>query len=36
MDAQDFREFGRAAVDFVADYLENVQDRWVCVSHYRW
>lgn len=27
MDANDFREFGRAAIDFVADYLENVQER---------
>lgn len=27
MDAKDFREFGRAAIDFVADYMENVQDR---------
>lgn len=28
MDAQEFREFGRAAIDFVADYLENIRDRW--------
>lgn len=29
MDAKEFREFGRAAVDFVADYLENIRDRFV-------
>lgn len=29
MDAQEFREFGYAAVDFVADYLENVRERLV-------
>lgn len=27
MDVNQFREFGRAAVDFVADYLENIRDR---------
>lgn len=26
MDAKEFREFGKAAVDFVADYLENIRD----------
>lgn len=30
MDADEFRAFGRAAVDFVADYLENIRER--CVS----
>lgn len=30
MDATEFRKFGRAAVDFVADYLENVRERYVC------
>lgn len=29
MDAKEFREFGRAAVDFIADYLENIRDRLV-------
>lgn len=29
MDANEFRAFGRAAVDFVADYLENIEERWV-------
>lgn len=29
MDAKEFREFGRAAVDFIADYLENIRDRSV-------
>lgn len=29
MDINEFREFGRAAIDFVADYLENIRDRCV-------
>lgn len=29
MDAQEFREFGYAAIDFVAEYLESVRERWV-------
>lgn len=32
MDVQEFREFGRAAIDFVADYLENIRDRDVLPS----
>ena len=24
---EEFREFGRAMIDFVADYLENIRDR---------
>lgn len=27
MDSQSFREFGKAAVDFIADYIENIADR---------
>lgn len=27
MDATQFREFGKAAVDYIADYLENLRDR---------
>ena len=27
MDATEFRKFGKAAVDYIADYLENVRDR---------
>lgn len=27
MDVNEFREFGRAAVDFLADYFENIRDR---------
>lgn len=27
MDANDFRDFGKAAIDFIADYLETVRDR---------
>lgn len=29
MDAEEFRKFGYAAVDFVADYLENIRERYV-------
>ena len=27
MDANDFREFGKAAVDYVADYNESLRER---------
>jgi hypothetical protein len=27
MDATEFRNFGKAAVDYLADYLENLRDR---------
>jgi hypothetical protein len=27
MDATEFRNFGKAAVDYIADYLENLRDR---------
>lgn len=27
MDATEFRKFGKAAVDYIADYLENLRDR---------
>lgn len=27
MDVNQFREFARSAVDFVADYLENIRER---------
>lgn len=30
MDVNEFREFGRASIDFVADYLENIRDRYYC------
>lgn len=26
MKAEEFREFGKAAVDFIADYIENIRD----------
>lgn len=29
MNAEEFREFGRATIDFIADYLENIRDRYV-------
>lgn len=29
MNAKEFREFGYAAVDFVADYMENVHERFI-------
>lgn len=28
MDAEEFRKFGYAAIDFVADYLENIRERY--------
>lgn len=28
MDVNEFREFGKAAIDFVADYLVNIRDRY--------
>jgi hypothetical protein len=27
MDVNEFREFGRAAIDFLADYFENIRER---------
>lgn len=32
MNAEEFRKFGRAAVDFVADYIENLRERQVLPS----
>ncbi|XP_021184019.2 3,4-dihydroxyphenylacetaldehyde synthase [Helicoverpa armigera] len=32
MDAQQFREFGKAAVDLLADYVENIRDKDVLPS----
>ncbi|XP_063697544.1 3,4-dihydroxyphenylacetaldehyde synthase 2 [Culicoides brevitarsis] len=32
MNSQEFREFARAAIDFVADYLDNVRDQQVLPS----
>ncbi|XP_055639644.1 3,4-dihydroxyphenylacetaldehyde synthase [Toxorhynchites rutilus septentrionalis] len=32
MDINEFREFGKAAIDFVADYLENIRERDVLPS----
>ncbi|XP_055381904.1 3,4-dihydroxyphenylacetaldehyde synthase 2-like [Condylostylus longicornis] len=32
MDFNDFREFGKAAVDFIADYLQNIRERDVLPS----
>lgn len=32
MDVNDFREFGKAAIDFIADYLDTVRDRPVLPS----
>jgi hypothetical protein len=34
MDVAEFRKFARAAVDYVADYLENIRDRWVLAQPY--
>ncbi|CAH0557849.1 unnamed protein product [Brassicogethes aeneus] len=32
MDSQQFREFGKAAVDYIADYFDNIKDRPVLPS----
>ncbi|XP_071440076.1 aromatic-L-amino-acid decarboxylase-like [Hetaerina americana] len=32
MNAEEFREFGKATVDYIADYLENIRDRQVLPS----
>lgn len=32
MNAKEFREFGYAAIDFIADYMENVHERFLCIS----
>lgn len=29
MEANQFREFGKAMIDYVAEYLENIRDRLV-------
>lgn len=39
MNAKEFREFGYAAVDFIADYMENVHERLIhlfCVRVCMW
>lgn len=32
MNAKQFREFGYAAIDFVADYMENVHERFIIIE----
>ncbi|XP_028159206.1 3,4-dihydroxyphenylacetaldehyde synthase-like, partial [Ostrinia furnacalis] len=32
MDSQQFREFGKAAIDLVADYMDNIRERDVLPS----
>ena len=32
MDSKDFREFGKAMVDYIADYIDNIRDREVLPS----
>ncbi|KAF5298426.1 hypothetical protein FQR65_LT01204 [Abscondita terminalis] len=32
MDSEQFREFGKAMIDYIADYLENIRDRQVLPS----
>lgn len=29
MDSDRFREFGKAAIDYIADYLDNIRERYV-------
>lgn len=35
MDAESFREFGKAAIDYLADYLENIRERSV-IMHFHY
>lgn len=35
MNAQQFREFGYAAIDFVADYMENVHERFLFIEVFK-
>lgn len=35
MDVNDFREFGKEAIDFIADYLENIRDRYKTYYYYQ-
>lgn len=28
MDSEQFKEFGKAAVDYLADYYDNIRDRY--------
>lgn len=34
MDAEQFREFGKAAVDYIADYYETIRDRYVVINYH--
>lgn len=29
MEVKEFKEFAKEMVDYVANYLENIRDRWV-------
>lgn len=29
MEAGDFKDFAKAMTDYIAEYLENIRDRWV-------
>lgn len=32
MDINEFREFGRASIDFLVDYLENIRERLITIK----
>lgn len=34
MDSQEFREFGKAAIDIIADYWDNIRTRYVLLSFF--
>lgn len=32
MDSNQFREFGYKAIDYVANYIDKIRDRYVCTK----
>lgn len=35
MDSEQFKEFGKAAVDYLADYYDNIRDRYAYLIKYQ-
>lgn len=35
MDSEQFKEFGKATVDYLADYYDNVRDRYAQLIKYQ-
>lgn len=34
MEAPEFRDFAKEMVDYIANYLENIRDRWVANQYF--